>query len=89
MGIIFSILLIALLVMIGLLFLRVLAFGIGVGIVLALVGLAGITLVGVSFGGPLTIIIYLMIKIFMILFIVGLVAGIVMLIKNTLAANNS
>jgi hypothetical protein len=87
MSLIITVLFITLAIAVGLWLLQVLAFGIGLGIVVAMIGLAAILFTAIGFGGPLVFILYLLIRLFMILFVVGAVIGIFIWIKDTLFIN--
>lgn len=87
MGILASILLIVLVVAFSISLFRILIFGIGVGVILALVGLVGVALASVNVGGLPMYLLYLMIKLFTTLLVVSVVAGIIVWIKDTLVAN--
>ena len=87
MSILVSILLIALIVAFGISLIRIIVFGISVVVVLALLGLAVFVFASSGFIGSLMFLLYLMIKLFSILLVVSVVAGIVIWIKDTLVAN--
>ena len=87
MGILLSILLIALVVAFGISLIRIIVFGISVVVVLALFGLAAFVFTSAGFAGSLVFLLYLMIKLFTILLVVSVAAGIIVWIKDILFAN--
>ena len=87
MSILLSILLIALIVAFGISLIRIIVFGVSVLVILALFGLAASAFIGSGLAGSLVFLLYLMIKLFTILLVVSIVAGIVVWIKDTLIAN--
>jgi hypothetical protein len=87
MSILLSIILIALIVAVGISLFRIIIFGIGVVVVLALFGLAVSVFASSGLAGSLIFLLYLMIKLFTILLVVSIVAGIIVWIKNILVAN--
>lgn len=87
MGLITAILFMTIAIVVGLWLLRVLVFGIGVGIMLAVLSLTVVMFAATGLGGTFAFLLYFLIKLFMFLFVIGLIVGIITWVKDALFAN--
>ena len=86
MGLLTTVIFIIVAMAIGVWLVNTVMLGIGLGLILAIVGLAAITFTMMGFSGLLASVLYLLTKALIVIFILSLIAGIFTWIKNVFIA---